>query len=168
VLVAPAVAALTKRLDLAMRTGLVGGLFYCGLILCLTMGWRFLTHKPVTSDLFTSVETTLLVMFQVVVGAIVAARSPRRGWLYGLFAAGITGFVGGSIAGPLASTSAITSFAQSSAIILAGSFIAITGTLFALPVVLIVFFAARWIRHSRLRKNAGTPAATTTPTSSTL
>ncbi len=147
---------------------LVGALIYCGLILGMVISLRFITLKPVTSNLFTSVETTLLVVFQVVVGAIAAARSPRRGWLYGLFAAGITGFVGGSITGPLATTSAITSFAQSSAIILAGAFIAITGMLFALPVVLAVLFAARWVRRSRLSKNAGTPAATTTPTSSTL
>jgi Zn-dependent protease with chaperone function len=168
VLLAPLIALLTKRTGPALRAALVGALIYCGLILGMVISLRFITLKPVTSNLFTSAETTLLVVFQVVVGAIVAARSPGRGWLYGLFAAGITGFVGGSITAPLATTSAITSFAQSSAIILAGASIAIMGTLFALPVVLVVFFAARWVHHSRLRKNAGTPAATTTPTSSTL
>lgn len=109
----------------------------------------------------------MLVQFQVLVGAIVAGRSLRRGWLYGLFAAFITGWLG-YISKLLAANNTISSFAQSSAIILEGTLIAIMGMLFALPVVLVVFFVARWVRRSRLRKNAEIPAPPTTSTSSTL
>ena len=159
VLFAPVSALLAKWIGPALRAALVGVFIYCVLILCMTIGWRFITRQPATSDQFVSIGITLLVLFQVLVGAIVAGRSRRRGWLYGLFAAFITGWLGHT-SRLLAANSTISSFAQSSEIILAGVLIAITGMLFALPVALIVFFAAGWTRRSRLRKNAGTSATT--------
>ncbi len=168
VLLAPLTALLAKWTGPALRTALVGALTYCGLILCMTMSWRFITLKPVPSDLFSFGAITLLVVFQILMGAIVTGRSRKRGWLYGLFAACITGLVGCSITEPLATTVALTSFAQVGSIILASAYIAVIGTLIALPVVLAVYFAARWIRRSSLRKNAGTTAIPTTSASSTL
>ena len=167
VLFAPLSALLAKWIGPALRAALVGVFIYCVLILCMTIGWRFITRQPATNDQLASIGTTLLVLFQVLVGAIVAGRSLRRGWLYGLFAAFITGWLG-YISKLLAANNTISAFAQSSAIILEGTLIAIMGMLFALPVVLVVFFVARWVRHSRLRKNAGDSAIATTPTSSTL
>lgn len=166
VLFAPLSALLAKWIGPALRAALVGVFIYCVLILCMTIGWRFITRQPATSDQLVSIGTTLLVWFQVLVGAIVAGRSLRRGWLYGLFAAFITGWLGHT-SRLLAANSTISSFAQGSEIILEGAFIAIMGMLSALPVVLVVFFVTRWIRRSRLRKAVRNPATTTTPTSST-
>ncbi len=166
VLLAPLTALLTKWTGPALRVALVSALIYCGLILWVTISWRFITLK--TSDPLVLEEVMLLIVVQILIGAIVAGRAPKRGWLFGLFAAVITGFVGWSITEPLTTTNALSSFAQSSQIILAGADVALIGMLFALPVVLVVSFVAWWIRRSRLRKNAGTPAIPTTSTSSTL
>jgi hypothetical protein len=167
VLFAPLSFLLAKRTGPALRAALVGVFIYCVLILCMTIGWRFITRQPATNDQLASIGITLLVLFQVLVGAIVAGRTLRRGWLYGLFAAFVTGWLG-YISKLLAANNTISSFAQSSAIILEGTLIAIMGMLFALPVVLVVFFVARWVRRSRLRKNAEDSAIPTTATSSTL
>lgn len=154
VLVAPAVAALTKRLDLALRTGLVGGLFYCGLILCLTMGWRFLTHGSISGyALPLLVEAVLLVLSQLIASAIVAARTRRWSWLQGLFAALITGIVG-SASIPLS-----TLFQNESMYFLVSIFMAAIGLLLALPVALIVSVVATQLR----RKDVEPPMAITSP-----
>jgi hypothetical protein len=168
VLLAPLTALLTKWTGPALRAALVGALIYCGLMLCVTTSWRFITLKPLTSNLFVLAEVSLLVVFQILIGAIVAGRTPKRGWLHGLFAACLTGFVGWSMTETLAIANLSSSFAQDGSYILGSAYIAVIGMLFALPVVLIVFFAAKWIRRSMQRENAGTPATPTTSTSSTL
>jgi hypothetical protein len=149
---------------LTLRAALVGVLIYCTLILCITIGWCFITRQPATSHQLISIGSTLLILFQVLVGAIVAGRSRQRGWLYGLFAAFITGLLG-SASRLLATDSTITSFAQDRVTILESTLTAATGILIALPVTLIVYFAVWSIRRLQLRKAIG-PSATTTPTSS--
>jgi hypothetical protein len=122
VLLAPLTALLTKRISLALRTALIGALIYCGLILSITMIWRFITLEPVPGDLFTFGGLALLVVFQILIGAIVTVRSRKLGWLFGLIAACITGFVGWSITVPLATTVSITSFTQVGLIILTSAY----------------------------------------------
>lgn len=164
-LLAPLTMLLTKRIGSALRAALVGTLIYCGLILCLTISWSFLTRKSIPGDIFLSGGIVLLVVSQTLVGAIVAGRPQKRSWLFGLLAACIVGFVGWNITIPLATTIALTSFAQIGSVFLQSAYIAVIGTLFALPPVLIVSFAAWSIRRSRLQKSIEIPAAATPPSS---
>lgn len=163
VLLAPVSALLAKWIGPALRAALGGALIYGGLILVITVSWDVMTLPSFVRIPLVSAELLLLIVVQMLVGTFVAGRSPRRGWLYGLLAAGITGFVSESLEVPLTTGGAITSSAQVGQILQAGAYLAITGMLLALPLVLIVSFAAWWIRRSRLRKNAVMPVPTTPP-----
>ena len=168
VLLAPLTELLTKRLGPTLRAALIAALLYCGLVLCITFIWRFMTLESVPDNLFSFGGIALLVVFQILVGTIVAVRSRKLGWLFGLITAYITGLVGWSITVPLATTISLTSFTQIGFIILTSAYTAALGTLMALPVVLVAYFIARWIWSSRMRKIDEIPAPSTASTSSKL
>lgn len=168
VLLAPLTAILAKRLGPTLRFALIAALIYCMLILCITLAWRFDTLESVPDNLFTFGGIVLLVIFQILVGALVAVRSQKLGWLFGLVTALITGLAGWSITVPLATTVALTSFTQIGFIILTSTYIAFIGTLIALPVVFVAYFVARRIRRSRMRKNDEIPAPPAASISSKL